>query len=758
MKDFNLQEQGNINFLNEKGISFCLVQLTENILSKSIFDATTQIRAFLKKEGIHDFSLQKNGQDDKLLINTYILTFARVIKTETSLYRAGTRGDERMWFGSPILTVTKPADLYAIFEKEHEIYLINISKINIESLWKSSVPNPVGEFITYKIAKPTSSKTIQLTITEVKSANDEVAKPNTETPKPVVATPVEHPNDPIESQRIGFVKYLRAKGMADHSVKKYSSYAPNNSDIKEIINREFGLPSLYAIQNSEQARKIYKIVCKAKFNKEGHNMYSVAIHHYCKFIESAQVAGDLFSHGDTPKDDTSVPQTPQNQQHEALTHETYITVTEAADIAGVTSETIRNLCKAGVIGYESKSHYYFPKKEDVINYRRKIMQVHTISTDIERLKDQLEDERKNIREAIEENKKYLEDIKITPYRLQKIAELVHALLQQYQTCNIEEIQEREIELMLMLSRGVSMPETAEKMKLTRARIAQIWIQLLRKLASIKSEIKKRDEEIESLRAIIQDLTKSPVDCTLDSVTQVWLQNIEVLLLPIESLHFSIRTEHGLQAFGIKTVLDLVQYQRKALKGARNFGEKSLTEIDNWLEAHHLDYGMVLPPNLNIDQLRNYLEAQKIGNEETPELPSEPAAIEETIPNNANLITPNNINHLEENEVFVFGSNLSGIHGGGAARVAFEKFGAQWGVGEGPTGKCYAIPTMQGGVDTIKPYVDKFIEYAKQHTEQTFLVTRIGCGIAGFTDEQIAPLFAAARNLPNVALPEGWREL
>ena len=75
-----------------------------------------------------------------------------------------------------------------------------------------------------------------------------------------------------------------------------------------------------------------------------------------------------------------------------------------------------------------------------------------------------------------------------------------------------------------------------------------------------------------------------------------------------------------------------------------------------------------------------------------------------------------------------------------------------------TCQCYAIPTMQGGVETIRPYVNEFIRYAEQHPELTFLVTRIGCGIAGFTDEQIAPLFAAARNLPNVALPEGWREL
>ena len=122
----------------------------------------------------------------------------------------------------------------------------------------------------------------------------------------------------------------------------------------------------------------------------------------------------------------------------------------------------------------------------------------------------------------------------------------------------------------------------------------------------------------------------------------------------------------------------------------------------------------------------------------------------------NMVTPDYITRLEPNEIFVFGSNLAGFHGGGAARIAYEQFGAEWGVGVGRTGQCYAIPTMQGGVETIRPYVDEFIEYTKQHPELTFLVTRIGCGIAGFTDEQIAPLFAAARNLPNVALPEGWR--
>ena len=121
-----------------------------------------------------------------------------------------------------------------------------------------------------------------------------------------------------------------------------------------------------------------------------------------------------------------------------------------------------------------------------------------------------------------------------------------------------------------------------------------------------------------------------------------------------------------------------------------------------------------------------------------------------------MVTPDYITRLKPNEIFVFGSNLAGFHGGGAARIAYEQFGAEWGVGVGRTGQCYAIPTMQGGVETIRPYVNEFIRYAEHHPELTFLVTRIGCGIAGFTDEQIAPLFAAARDLQNVALPEGWR--
>lgn len=126
--------------------------------------------------------------------------------------------------------------------------------------------------------------------------------------------------------------------------------------------------------------------------------------------------------------------------------------------------------------------------------------------------------------------------------------------------------------------------------------------------------------------------------------------------------------------------------------------------------------------------------------------------------NANRITPEFVTQLESDEIFVFGSNLQGMHGGGAARIAYEKFGAQMGCGVGLTGSSYAIPTMQGGVETIKPYVDEFIEFASQHPEKKFLVTRIGCGIAGFDDADIAPLFNEATNMENIYLPKSFRKI
>ena len=122
------------------------------------------------------------------------------------------------------------------------------------------------------------------------------------------------------------------------------------------------------------------------------------------------------------------------------------------------------------------------------------------------------------------------------------------------------------------------------------------------------------------------------------------------------------------------------------------------------------------------------------------------------------IAPNKISELKKNQIFVFGSNLQGNHGGGAAAIATSKFGAIWGQGVGLQGQSYAIPTMHGGIDEIKPYVDEFIEFAKQNSNLNFLVTRIGCGIAGFDEEEMAPLFAGSVDVKNVYLPDTFWDI
>ena len=109
-------------------------------------------------------------------------------------------------------------------------------------------------------------------------------------------------------------------------------------------------------------------------------------------------------------------------------------------------------------------------------------------------------------------------------------------------------------------------------------------------------------------------------------------------------------------------------------------------------------------------------------------------------------------------IFVFGSNLAGRHGKGAALYAREHYGAEYGVGEGRTGNSYALPTKDENIKTrplsdVRTSVDTFIRYAKDNPELTFQVTKIGCGLAGFKESEIAPLFKDAPS--NCELPEGW---
>lgn len=125
----------------------------------------------------------------------------------------------------------------------------------------------------------------------------------------------------------------------------------------------------------------------------------------------------------------------------------------------------------------------------------------------------------------------------------------------------------------------------------------------------------------------------------------------------------------------------------------------------------------------------------------------------------NVYTPDYIDALLTNQIFVFGSNALGYHTGGASGTARKKFGAVWGQPEGLQGQSYAIPVDYGkGVRKdaeVKIAIDRFIDFAKAHNELFFFVTRVGCGIAGYHDEEIAPFFREALNMKNVCLPKSF---
>lgn len=133
--------------------------------------------------------------------------------------------------------------------------------------------------------------------------------------------------------------------------------------------------------------------------------------------------------------------------------------------------------------------------------------------------------------------------------------------------------------------------------------------------------------------------------------------------------------------------------------------------------------------------------------------------------NGNLdFTPDFVESLEANEVFVFGSNLNGVHAGGASLMALRSFGAEWGQAEGLQGKSYAIPTDIRGeaVDNVSAYlkkhIDKFLDYAKSHQDKIFLVTKVGCGNAGFDEEFMAQFFKNALEMKNVRLPREFVQI
>lgn len=145
MRALNELEQMNVEYLNRKGVHYVLICLTQNILHHGIFDAKVALRDLLQETGVHDYSLQQPGE--KVSIATSIITFKKSIEASSSMYRAGTRGDARMWIGSEIYEVAQPDDIFAVIPKDGTIYVLPITRIDIEYCCTTSIRNSIKSFI-----------------------------------------------------------------------------------------------------------------------------------------------------------------------------------------------------------------------------------------------------------------------------------------------------------------------------------------------------------------------------------------------------------------------------------------------------------------------------------------------------------------------------------------------------------------------------------------------------------------------------------
>ena len=290
---------------------------------------------------------------------------------------------------------------------------------------------------------------------------------------------------------------------------------------------------------------------------------------------------------------------------------TFISTTEAANIAGVSVETIRQLCKVGTLRYQKRGQLYYPCKEDVNRYADSISKVHSIRRDIERYAAQLEKNKEALRLECEASRRTLEDTKRATYRLDKSVELMFALLQQYEKEPIKDISEKDLKLIFMMVNGYKLQDIADSFEITKPTVSALWTKVLRKIAHARNEIELRDKKIEELTNTIQMLDKKRVVNRFTSVPQEIIDNIDQLLQPINTIQLSNYVARGLLRANMKIVYDLVKCERKFIKS--KFAKKSFDEIEQWLQEHNMTFGMALPNNVDIYELKEYIESP-LGND------------------------------------------------------------------------------------------------------------------------------------------------
>lgn len=259
---------------------------------------------------------------------------------------------------------------------------------------------------------------------------------------------------------------------------------------------------------------------------------------------------------------------------------TFIPASEAAEMAGVSTQTIRNLCKAKTIRFQRREHFFYPCKEDIEKYAQAISEINQIERDIEDYKKDINKTYEQLRDTKKEVQERLDDMNMFPEQIQNITHLLARIVSRYSN----NLTDREAEIVLLILQGKTLTEVGKKFNLSRERIRQIWEKAVYKISNFPTELQQKDESIADMSRTIHDLEDRLIEQGIETTPY---SRTKLLEKPIRECDFSFRVMNCLQAAEINTVGDLIQYPRASLRRFRNFGQKGLQELDEWLVAHGL---------------------------------------------------------------------------------------------------------------------------------------------------------------------------
>lgn len=284
----------------------------------------------------------------------------------------------------------------------------------------------------------------------------------------------------------------------------------------------------------------------------------------------------------------------------------YISAHDAAKMAGVTTQTIRNLCKAGTLSFQKRQNLFYPLREDVKRYADTIADIHNITTDIEQYKHQLETERTVLKDELcTMQAKYRErmyHLDMFPKRIEVIRDTLFAVIEglrkyadQYDFC----INERELDAVWDALQGKTFEEIGNDMRpfVTKESARQIWAKGLRKFAHVKGAFYHLNSENDALKETLQEKNDeianlhAQIEGRQPVITDGERRLSKVLATSMSDCDISVRALNCLRYADVETVRDLVKMHRADLLKYRNFGKKSLIELDEFLENRGLSWGM-----------------------------------------------------------------------------------------------------------------------------------------------------------------------